>query len=134
MSHRRYVFFALVIQVITILLASVISIQVCETLCISQLALPLILGGMYILLRLLHYLGISMVGYFFGGVLSEYQIEVAQNLLEPGSTQTKEECQVSDSDDLMKKRMSFSILNISRNGSCSCRKKKEKKARNWKLC
>lgn len=105
MSHRRYVFFALVIQVITILLASVISIQVCETLCISQLALPLVLGGMYILLRLLHYLGISTVGYILGGVLSEYQIEVAQNLLEPGSTQTKEGGQVSDSDDLMKKRM-----------------------------
>ena len=49
---KTIVFFVLIIQIITILLTSVISIEKCEVLYINQLALPLILESMYILFSL----------------------------------------------------------------------------------
>ncbi len=105
MSHKRYVFFSLLIQVITILLASVISIHICEIFGINQLVLPLVLGGIYILLRMLHYLGISIAGHFLDRILSKRQIEVAWDIFTPGKVQTQENCRDYGHGELMKKRM-----------------------------
>lgn len=49
---QTIVFFVLIMQIKTILLTSIISIEKCEVLYINQLAIPLILESMYILFSL----------------------------------------------------------------------------------
>lgn len=104
MSHKRYVILALFIKVTTILLASVVSIKVCEIYCIKQLALPLVLVGTYVLFRGLQYLCIWVGSRYLGSAVFERKIEVARNLLAPGFFRNMGESKASTGD-LMKKRM-----------------------------
>ena len=75
MSKKQYKLQTLVIELVSVLLASCVAFQVCNSLSVQLGYFPFVLVGCYIALKLIYHICIQMVGYVMKLILIIYKGE-----------------------------------------------------------